>query len=134
VTTRTPATTPPAAAKEAMPRIATPYTNTPSAPLAIGPKADNSPKQVASITPAGAGGSYVVQVGSAKTESEARETFTKMKGKVSALGGQNASYQKAEVNGNDIVRIRLAPSSKESATELCSSIKSGGGNCFITKL
>jgi hypothetical protein len=99
-----------------------------NAPLAIGPGAAAKPSQVAS-----ASGDYVVQVGSAKTDSEAKSAFKSMQSKVTPLANKSASYVKAEVNGNSLVRIRLSPTSKESADSLCSQIKSSGGNCFVTR-
>jgi SPOR domain len=117
--------------------VMTPKTDTPkqaaakpvsNAPLAIGPGAAAKPTQVAT-----ASGDYVVQVGSAKTETEAKSAFKSMQGKVSPLSNKSANYVKAEVNGNSLVRIRLSPTSKESADSLCSQIKSSGGNCFVTR-
>jgi hypothetical protein len=85
---------------------------------------DEAPK------PASAGG-YAVQVASAGSESEARQTAARLGDKLSgALGGRRPSVVKAS---DSLYRVRVTGLSKESANAMCGKVKAAGGACFVAR-
>ena len=85
---------------------------------------DDAPKAASS-------GGYAVQVASAGSESEARQTASRLGDKLSgALGGRRPSVVKAS---DSLYRIRVTGLSKESATAMCGKVKSAGGACFVAR-
>lgn len=111
-----------------------------NAPLSLRPPAGSSPTRpvARATTPAptttastGGSGGYSVQLAAAPTEADARSAAGKLKQQYSALSGHNPTWRTSEVNGRTVYRVRVSGMSRESATELCSKIKAGGGSCFV---
>jgi cell division septation protein DedD len=154
------ATTPPpvaprAAAPRAPARVAarpTPApaqapTPTANAPLSLAPDASNdfpppptspppraaAPTRVASA-PASAGGSYLVQVTSQRSEADARSSFRSIQEKYSSvLGSQPHVVRRADLGSKGVYyRAMVGPfASREQAVQLCSSLKQAGGDCVV---
>jgi cell division septation protein DedD len=101
-------------------------TSAQTSPLALAPK-------TATPTAAVTTGAFAVQVASAKTEGEAKSTFKNMQGKYDALDGKAANFVKADGDTGAFYRVRVNAGTKEKATELCTQLKSEGGNCFVVK-
>ena len=76
-------------------------------------------------------GGYAVQVASAGSESEARQTASRLGEKLSgALGGRRPAVVKAS---DSLYRIRVTGLSKESANAMCGKVKAAGGACFVAR-
>lgn len=85
---------------------------------------DETPKAASS-------GAYAVQVASAGSESEARQTAARLADKLSgALGGRRPAVIKAS---DSLYRIRVTGLSKESASSMCGKVKAAGGACFVAR-
>lgn len=94
------------------------------------------PDQVASIDPGtAAAGSWVVQIASQPTAESAQATYQDLARRYSSvLQGRSASIVKAEVAGKGTYyRVRVSAQSRNDAVALCTSYKSAGGNCFVSK-
>lgn len=127
---------------------ATTTASTAAKPAAAKPKVETKPAakpQVAAVQPQAAAeadedeaaakpvssGGYAVQVASAGSESEARQTASRLGDKLSgALGGRRPSVVKAS---DSLYRIRVTGLSKESATAMCGKVKAAGGACFVAR-
>jgi hypothetical protein len=116
---RTPAATPsaPAGAASQPTRVTTvPVQTTPSRPAAT------------------EGGTYMVQVSSQLSESDAQASFRSLQQKYpSVLGGQPMAIQRADLGDKVGVRyrVRVGPYSSEQASELCNNLKGAGGQCVV---
>ena len=103
---------------------------------AVQPKAEEP--QAAAAEPADdedapkvSSGGYAVQVASAGSESEARQTASRLGEKLSgALGGRRPAVVKAS---DTLYRIRVTGLSKESANAMCGKVKAAGGACFVAR-
>ena len=94
------------------------------APAAADASDDEAPKAASS-------GGYAVQVASAGSETEARQTAARLGDKLSgALGGRRPSVVKAS---DSLYRVRVTGLSKESATAMCGKVKAAGGACFVAR-
>jgi SPOR domain len=114
---RTPVATPPAGATPQPTRVTTvPVQATPARPAAT------------------EGGSYMVQVSSQLSESDAQASFRALQQKYpSVLGGQPMAIQRADLGDKVGVRyrVRVGPYSSEQASELCNNLKGAGGQCVV---
>lgn len=122
---QTTGTTPPPA------RAAAPAPTT-SAPLRI---AGNQPQTPPARNPAVEGG-FVVQVASQRSEADAQASFRSLQTKYpSVLGARQAMIRKADLGEKGtFYRAQIGPfSTVEQANELCSSLKSAGGQCVVSK-
>lgn len=82
----------------------------------------------AKITPGG----YFVQLASVKDSSRAAAEYKKMQAKFTGLQGVDFRSQQADLGAKGtFYRIQAGPMSKDSASSLCGSIKSGGGSCLV---
>jgi hypothetical protein len=80
------------------------------------------------ITP---GGSFV-QVASVRAEAGAAGEFKKLQAKFPSLSGLSYRTQEANLGAKGtFFRIQAGPMSKDSANQVCASIKSGGGSCLV---
>ena len=94
------------------------------------------PDQVASIDPGtAASGSWVVQIASQPTAESAQATYQDLARRyASVLQGRSASIVKADVAGKGTYyRVRVSAQSRNDAVALCTSYKSAGGNCFVSR-
>lgn len=106
------------------------------------PKPEPEPVQVAAVTPepapepaqpAARKSEWVVQVSSQRSPEAAQASFQNLRNRFAALQGRPMSIQRALVNGSTFYRVRVQTESKSDATSLCSSLKSSGGSCFVTR-
>jgi hypothetical protein len=102
------------------------------------PKVKPKPVQVAAsqpepASPAVAKSQWVVQVSSQRSTEAAQASFQNLRNRFGALQNRAMSIQRANVNGSTFYRVRVQTSSKSDANQLCSSLKSSGGSCFVTR-
>ncbi len=76
---------------------------------------------------------WVVQVSSQRSPEAAQSSFSSMRNKYSALQGRAMAIQRANLNGKTYYRVRVQTASKSDANQLCSSLASAGGSCFVTR-
>jgi hypothetical protein len=117
-----------------------------NAPLSLSPDAaeaapppsasayrDTTPPPAPRAT-ASAGGRFHVQVSSQKSESDAESSFRSIQSKYSGvLGGQPHSVRRADLGTKGTYyRAMVGPfATREQAVQLCSSLKSAGGDCVV---
>ena len=100
--------------------------------------------RVASLAPsptpaapaASAGGAWVVQVASQKSQSDATSTFQGLERKFpGVIGGMKPSVKQADLGDKGtFYRVRLGSwTSREDATAFCVKLKSAGGDCVVTR-
>jgi hypothetical protein len=132
-------TRPPATA----PRAAAPPAATGNAPMSLNPQ---SPPTVAAVdtthpapparaTPPSGGGGWIVQLSAQKTEAEAQAAFRAAQAKYSALANQQPLIRKKDQGERGVFyATQVGPfSGREEANQLCETLKSAGGNCFIQR-
>ena len=94
------------------------------------------PARVASAPPpaASAGGSYLVQVSSQRSEAEAESAYRGIQSKFgSVLGSQPHTVRRADLGAKGVYyRAMVGPfASREEAVQVCSSLKQAGGDCVV---
>jgi hypothetical protein len=97
------------------------------------PTAPPARTRVASA-PAAAGGGYLVQVSSQRSEADAQSAYQNIQGKYSSvLSGQPHTIKRADLGSRGVYyRAMVGPfGSREQAIELCSNLKSAGGDCVV---
>jgi SPOR domain len=132
-------------AAEEAPRVPTPLDDVPSRPSDQPLNVVNGEQQVASAESAApaeeaapvapAAGEFVMQIASQPTEEAALSSLQSLSRKyANVLGGRGYTIQKAQVEGKGtFYRVRIAAGSRADANKLCSSYKSAGGSCFVTR-
>jgi D-alanyl-D-alanine carboxypeptidase len=92
---------------------------------------------VASATPteAPAAGStgWVVQLGAASSEAEAKRDLKRLNKYGSALKGSTVGLRKVLVSGETVYRVNVAGLTRGKAASLCSRVKDDGGSCSIVR-
>jgi hypothetical protein len=103
-------------------------------PSAGAPAAQPAPTQAPVSSGAAVNANAFVQLTSLPTETEARQQASVMTSRWGSLfNGQGLVIQRAELSGGRVTyRVRLPANSLQSATQICASIKSNGGDCFAT--
>ncbi|MDB5656791.1 MAG: Sporulation related [Tardiphaga sp.] len=123
--------TPSATARPAnAPMSLSPQAPAPAAPARV---ASNAPQQIA---PAPASGSYMVQIASQRSESEASSSFKALQGKYpSVLGSRTPLIKRADLGEKGTYyRAMVGPfASSEEAAQMCGSLKSAGGQCVVQR-
>jgi len=110
----------------------------------VAPAADpNAPTQIASLDTAPAtttlptvsSSEWKVQVSSQRSRADAEATFNNIKQRFSSIvGDRTAAIQQADVEGKGtFYRVKILAESKDAANQLCASLKSAGGSCFVTR-
>lgn len=93
--------------------------------------------QTAAVAPpVSESGSYVVQVASQRTESDAMGSWKALQARYpNLLGGYRASVKKADLGERGIYyRAQVGPfASSDQANELCRALKAQGGDCLVNK-
>ncbi|WP_028345912.1 SPOR domain-containing protein [Bradyrhizobium murdochi] len=110
-------------------------------PVSLGPQADPaSPTRMAATNPtqpaAPTGGGYLVQVSSQKNEADAQASYRALQSKFPSVLGQHSSLVKRVDLGEKGVYYRAFAGpfgSSEEAAQVCSSLKSAGGQCFVQR-
>jgi len=136
--TQTPLAPPPGAPSRNPPTSANASANAPLS-LAPGasPAAEPPPARVAAVNPApapAAGGGYVVQVSSQKTEADAQASYRSLQSKFpNVLGSRAPLIKRADLGEKGIFyRAMVGPfGSREEAVQFCSNLKTAGGQCVI---
>lgn len=139
-------TTRSAAAPAAAPAVAAPARNPASAnasantPMSIAPQSDPAPTRMAATNPtqqaAPTSGGYLVQVSSQKNEADAQASYKALQGKFPSVLGQHSSLVKRVDLGEKGVYYRAFAGpfgSSEEASQVCNSLKSAGGQCFVQR-
>lgn len=102
-----------------------------SAPVRVTALAQPSARKVPANAPkAPQGDSHLVQLGSYGSEADAKANWASLKRKYSQLAAHDVVITKAEVNGKIYYRVAAAGFGRQSAAQMCSSLKSAGGGCF----
>ncbi len=81
-------------------------------------------------------GTYLLQIGSYKSQAEADASWSSFQAKHSALiGGVSSHVKMADLGGKGVwYRLRVGPfADKDAANAMCERIKADGGNCFLAK-
>jgi len=136
----------PAAAPRSPPTSANASAN---APLSLSPQgggaapaaAPEPPARVAAVNPtssapAPSGGGYVVQVSSQKTEADAQASYRALQSKFGGvLGNRPPVVKKVDIPEKGVFyRAFAGPfGSQEEASQMCNSLKSAGGQCFVQR-
>jgi hypothetical protein len=108
------------------------------APQAGAPAAAEPPARVAAVTPtapaAPTSGGYVVQVSSQKSEADAHASYKSLQSKFpSVLGSHSPLIKRADLGERGVYyRATVGPfGSREEAIQLCTSLKTAGGQCVV---
>jgi len=146
-----PATKPAAARTASAPAAPAPAARNPSsanasAPLSLAPQGgaqpDPAPTRMAATNPvqtapaASAGGGYVVQVSSQKSEADAHASFRALQGKFPAvLGSRSPLIKRADLGEKGVYyRAMVGPfGSPDEASQFCGSLKTAGGQCVVQR-
>jgi hypothetical protein len=144
-----PAPAPRTAATPAAPPAAhsNPSSANASAPLSLSPQAGAQPDpapptRMAATTPAqaapapAAGGGYVVQISSQKSEADAQASFRALQGKFPAvLGSRSPLIKRADLGEKGVYyRAMVGPfGSPDEASQFCGSLKTAGGQCVVQR-
>jgi len=83
----------------------------------------------------GSSGGFMVQVSSQPSEGVAQASYRTLQTKFPAvLGGHDAVIKRAELGDKIVYRAMVGPfGSREEALQLCTSLKSAGGQCFVPR-
>jgi cell division septation protein DedD len=86
-------------------------------------------------TPPSGSGGWIVQLSAQKTEAEAQAAFRAAQAKYSALANQQPLIRKKDQGERGVFyATQVGPfSGREEANQLCETLKSAGGNCFIQR-
>lgn len=117
---------------------------TPSTPAAPAMRTAAAPPRVAATPPTAttasaapvAAGSYAVQLSSQRSEGEAQASFQALQGKYpNLLGGRQPMIRRADLGSKGTYyRAMVGPfATADQANELCSSLKTAGGQCIVQK-
>jgi len=126
-----PATPAPAAAAPTTRSLALAPTTTQATPAPTTP-APATPTRTASVE----SGSYVVQVASQRSEADAQASYKALQQKYpSVLGSYQVMVRRADLGDKGVYyRAQVGPfQTAEQAQELCSSLKSAGGQCIVQR-
>ena len=117
------------------------YPSSPSggAPLALTPQAVNAAAGVVGSTDSTharpRGGSFVVQLSAQKSESDAESAFHAMQARYAVLGGRQLLIRRKDQGERGVFYVaQVGPfGTKDEAIQMCESLKSAGGTCFVQK-
>lgn len=92
-----------------------------------------APAATAPAVATSAGGAFVVQLASQKSDAEARAAYASLQRRFpSILGGLSPVIQTADVGTRGtFYRVRLPFGSATDANRLCNDLKAAGGDCFV---
>jgi cell division protein FtsN len=106
----------------------------PVEPVANTAVASASPAPVATA-PDASSGSYVLQIGSYKSQDEANASWKTFQAKHPILGGYESDVKKADLGDKGVwYRLRAGSfATKDAATAFCDKLKADGGDCLLAK-
>jgi hypothetical protein len=106
-------------------------------PISLAPGAAPARTQTAAVTaPSRGSGGYMVQISSQRSEADAQASYQAMQSKFpSVLGSHQASIRRADLGEKGIYyRALVGPfAAAEDAGQLCSNLKSAGGQCVVQR-
>ncbi|MDI1262358.1 MAG: caspase family protein [bacterium] len=97
-------------------------------------KTNLSPPPVAVAAPSS--GSYLVQVGSQRSETDAQESYKALQGKYpEILGTRTPVIKRSDLGANGIYyRVMIGPfDSSDEASQFCGGLKTAGGQCIVLR-
>jgi cell division protein FtsN len=106
------------------------------APVAVAPEPQAAASAAVPAPGEAAGGGYVVQVSSQRSQDQAEAAFADLQQRYgSVLGGLNSSIQRADLGEKGVYyRVRVGPwTSREEAVSVCEALQGAGGTCFVTQ-
>ncbi|MET0970341.1 MAG: SPOR domain-containing protein [Tardiphaga sp.] len=132
------------ASRQAPARITAPATQPANAPMSLAPQSTataTAPARVAAINPAqqaatAAGGGYVVQISSQRSENDAQASFKALQTKFpSVLGSRTALIKRADLGEKGTYyRAMVGPfGTPDEASQFCGNLKSAGGQCVVQR-
>ena len=133
-----PIATPSVTAALAEPEAATPVSTASVAPAPetepVRTASIGKPEPIAAAAPT-ATSAYYVQISSQPSEEAAQQSQRNLtKRYASVIGGRNVVIQSAAIAGKGTYyRVRVGADSRDEANTLCASLKSSGGNCFVSR-
>jgi cell division septation protein DedD len=91
--------------------------------------------RLASVPPSGGASSYLVQVSSQRSESDAQASFKALQEKYSQLRSRQPIIRRADLGAKGIYyRALVGPfSSSEEANQFCGGLKQAGGQCITLR-
>jgi cell division septation protein DedD len=100
--------------------------------------AATNPTQIAPSAPSAgsAGGGYLVQVSSQRSETDAQASYRALQGKFpSVLGSHAPLIKRADLGEKGVYyRAMVGPfGSPDEASQFCTSLKSAGGQCVVQR-
>jgi hypothetical protein len=114
-----------------------------SAPMSLSPQQGGSAAPVrtasapaAAAAPSNGSGGYMVQISSQRSEADAQASYRAMQSKFpNVLGSRSASIRRADLGEKGIYyRALVGPfAAAEDAGQLCSSLRSAGGQCVVQR-
>ncbi|WP_325281994.1 SPOR domain-containing protein [Sphingomonas sp.] len=78
-----------------------------------------------------AGGQYYVQLGAFENAGVARDAWSRLSARVSALAGQTPRGMSATVDGGQYYRLSVGGYARGDANALCRTVRARGGRCFV---
>jgi hypothetical protein len=129
-----PANPPQRLANAAAPAPATTRSIAPATPATSTPSAPSTPQRIA-MAPEATGG-YVVQVASQRSEADAQASYRALQQKYpSVLGSHQVMVRRADLGDKGVYyRAQVGPfATAEEATEMCTNLKSAGGQCIVQR-
>ncbi len=129
-----PRTTAPAApaAPAAQPKPAVPAPATPAPKVAAPPPA--APKAESAKPAAPASGPVTIQLGAFGSTDGAEQVWSRLSGRVSALGGLRKTVQPVETGGRTLYRLRAGGIASEAdAKALCAAVQTAGEQCVLVR-
>ena len=103
---------------------------TPDASAPAPARAPAAPR--APATDSGGAGGYVVQLSAQKSEAEAQAAFRAAQAKYTVLNGRQPLIRKKDTDRGVFYAAQVGPfGAKSDADQLCDTLKSVGGNCFV---
>jgi len=114
-----------------------------AAPLALTPQSQSSVAAVNTASPAAPAratprtdesGMWVVQLSAEKTEAEAQSAFRVTQTKYSVLGSYQPLIRKKDQGERGVFyAAQVGPLVRDEASQLCETLKSAGGSCYIQR-
>ena len=110
-------------------------------PMSLSPQGQAEPRTRVAATnptqaaPAVSSGAFAVQIASQPSEAEAQASLRALQGKYASVLGSRSAQVKRHESGQKVVYRVLVGSfgSSDEASQLCSSLKSAGGQCFVQR-
>lgn len=103
--------------------------------IAVKPPVGAAPARPAIAAPAAmaASGPGLVQLGAFGSEAMANKAWSAMTAKTPQLASLPKSVAAAAVGGNTVYRLRANAGSAAAASQVCASVKAGGGSCMVVR-